>query len=79
MSVKEAVLLLRTHLGLEGPAFGKVVGVSRQSVSYWERGTYPPRRTHLARLVTLARTSKAPKDVTAALREAMSEGTEARA
>ena len=63
MSIARAVLELRTHLGLDGPQFAKVLGVSRQTVSYWEKGTYEPSSTHLARMLSLARSSKAPDEL----------------
>lgn len=74
MTVSRAVLDLRTHLGFDGPQFAKVIGVSRQTVSYWEKGTYAPSSTHLARMLSLARTSKAPDEVEDTLDEAIAAG-----
>lgn len=79
MTVHRAVLDLRTHLGLDGKEFGKVVGgVSRQAVSYWEGGKTTPRQTHLSVMVGLARRSRAAKEVVSTLEAAIG-GDEARA
>lgn len=74
MTLQRAVLDLRTHLGLDGAQFGKVLGVSRQTVSYWEKGTYVPSSTHLARMAQLAKTSKAADEISEALEAAIAGG-----
>lgn len=77
MTVPRAVLDLRTHLGFDGPQFAKVLGVSRQTVSYWEKATYAPSSTHLARMLSLARTSKASDEIVETLNDAITDGEEA--
>ena len=79
MTIPRAVLDLRTHLGLDGSEFGKVVGkVSRQAVSYWESGETTPRATHLSAMIGLAHRSGAAKGIAEALENALGDG-EARA
>lgn len=70
-TIPQAVLELRTHLGFDLKEFGAVMGVSRQSISYWERGIYPPSSTHLARLLSVARTSKAAQEILDAFQDAV--------
>lgn len=44
---------LRAKLGLSAEQFGKLVGVSGQSVYLWERGKTTPRRTQLKAIAEL--------------------------
>jgi len=43
----------RNRLGLSAGEFGRLVGVSANSVYAWESGTTTPREEHLARIVAL--------------------------
>ena len=43
----------RSRLALSASEFGKLVGVSAQSVYNWERGTTRPREQQIAKLASL--------------------------
>ena len=48
----------RTRLGLSASDFGKLVGVSANSVYAWESGTTTPRREQLAKIAALRAVGK---------------------
>ena len=48
----------RTRLGLSASDFGKLVGVSANSVYAWESGTTTPRREQLAKIAALRTVGK---------------------
>src|SRR5262249_36122448 len=50
----EAMLKLRTALGLTQERLGKLVGISRRSVTEWEAGCSYPKTEHLKALIELA-------------------------
>lgn len=48
----------RTRLGLSAAAFGKLVGVSANSVYAWESGTTTPRKEQLSKIAALRAVGK---------------------
>ena len=52
----------RSRLGLSADGFGKLVGVSAQSIYNWERGTAYPRAQQLARIAALRGIGKREAD-----------------
>lgn len=40
------IYAIRQSLGMTQPEFASMLGVSRQTVKYWENGTYAPRREY---------------------------------
>ena len=60
----------RAHLGLSAAEYGKLVGVSAQSVYNWEQGAARPRAAQLAVLAALRRIGK--REAQARLRQSPS-------
>ena len=49
----QAMLTLRTHIGLTQAGLADLLGVSRHAVGEWEAGTSYPKAEHLKELITL--------------------------
>lgn len=44
---------LRRNMGLTQRALGRLLGISEQTIQYWERGVHAPKPEHLERLLAL--------------------------
>lgn len=51
--VAKGLVSLRARLGLSAGDFGRLVGVSDQSIYHWEQGKTTPRKAQLAALASL--------------------------
>lgn len=58
---------MRAHIDATCETLGRMVGVSRQTVSYWEDETHAPTDLHLIKLVNIAKKARTPKEIAAAL------------
>jgi DNA-binding transcriptional regulator YiaG len=55
MDWANAIMELRSDLGLSQPAFAKLVGCSRRSVQHWEAGKSQPHELFAKRMAAMQR------------------------